>query len=72
MINTVSLLPRTLSAALGANCLKVHVLDIRKSIFSALMTLEQIVARMFDISLQNAKGDECNEEIQRHTLRGGT
>jgi len=63
MVNTVSLLPGTLSAELGANCLKVHVLDIRKSVLSELMTVERAVARMFGTSLQNAKGGECNEEI---------
>jgi multicomponent Na+:H+ antiporter subunit E len=63
MVNTVSLLPGTLSVKLGANCLKVHVLDTRKNVLSELMTLEQIVATMFYISLQDAKGDECNEEI---------
>ncbi|ABV36001.1 cation antiporter [Shewanella sediminis HAW-EB3] len=63
MVNTVSLLPGTLSVELGANCLKVHVLDIRKNVLSELATLEQIVAKMFKISLQDAKGDECNEEI---------
>ncbi|WP_246033064.1 Na+/H+ antiporter subunit E [Shewanella canadensis] len=58
MVNTVSLLPGTLSVELGANSLKVHVLDTRKNVLSELMTLETIVARMFDISLQDAKGDE--------------
>lgn len=63
MVNTVSLLPGTLSVELGSNHLKVHVLDTRKNVLSELMTLERIVAKMFNISLQDAKGDECNEEI---------
>lgn len=54
MVNTVSLLPGTLSAELGANCLKVHVLDTRKSVLSELITVERAVARMFGTSLQNA------------------
>jgi len=63
MVNTVSLLPGTLSVELGANRLKVHVLDTRKNVLSELIRLEQIIAKMFNTSLQDAKGDECNEEI---------
>jgi len=63
MVNTISLLPGTLSVELGANSLKIHVLDTRKNVLSELKTLEQIIAKMFNISLQDAKGDECNEEI---------
>jgi len=62
MVNTVSLLPGTLSVELGANRLKIHVLDTRKSVLSELMKVERAVARMFDISLQNAKGGERDEE----------
>ena len=50
MVNTVSLLPGTLSAALEHNVLKVHVLDRQKSIVTELKALEQIVTRMFDTS----------------------
>lgn len=63
MVNTVSLLPGTLSAELSANCLKVHVLDTRKSVLSELLTVERAVARMFGTSLQKVKGGECNEEV---------
>lgn len=63
MANTVSLLPGTLSVNLGKNHLKVHVLDTRKNVLSELMTLEKIVAKMFNISLHDGKGDKCNENI---------
>lgn len=63
MVNTVSLLPGTLSVELGANHLKVHVLDTRKNVLSELMMLEQIIAKIFNLSLQDAKGDKCNEDI---------
>ena len=51
MVNTVSLLPGTLSAVLEHNVLKVHVLDRQKNVVAELKALEQIVARMFDTSL---------------------
>jgi multicomponent Na+:H+ antiporter subunit E len=55
MANTVSLLPGTLSAELGENCLTVHVLDKRKDFLSELEAVEYSVARMFGVSL-NASG----------------
>jgi multicomponent Na+:H+ antiporter subunit E len=62
MVNTVSLLPGTMSAELDADCLKVHVLNTRKNVLSELMMVEQAVARMFGTSLKNAEGGECNKE----------
>ncbi|MBL4574522.1 MAG: Na+/H+ antiporter subunit E [Opitutaceae bacterium] len=58
MANIVSLLPGTLSAELGANCLQVHVLDERKNFLSELEKVEQRVAAMFDISLPPSRGGE--------------
>lgn len=63
MVNTVSLLPGTLSADLGADCLKVHVLDTGKNVLSELMMVERAVARIFATTLKNAEGGQCNEEI---------
>jgi len=51
MANTVSLLPGTLSAELGSECLRVHVLNGRKDVLSELETLEQRVAALFGTSL---------------------
>lgn len=58
MANTVSLLPGTLSAELGANCVKVHVLDGRKDFLSELEAVEQSVARMFGTSLKLSERGE--------------
>jgi multicomponent Na+:H+ antiporter subunit E len=63
MANTVSLLPGTLSAELGANCLHVHVLDARKEFMPELKKVEQSVARIFGASLKDSKGGECNATI---------
>ncbi|MEO6423512.1 MAG: Na+/H+ antiporter subunit E [Candidatus Nitrotoga sp.] len=63
LVNTVSLLPGTLSAELGEDCLKVHVLDTRKEVLSELMMVEQAVARMFGTFLTNLEGGERNEEV---------
>ena len=56
MANTISLLPGTLSAKLGANCLQVHVLDERKDFVPELEKVEQRVAAMFGISLPPSRG----------------
>ena len=58
MANTVSLLPGTLSAELGANCLKVHVLDRRRGFLAELKAVEQSVARLFGTSLKVSEGGE--------------
>lgn len=57
MANTVSLLPGTLSAELGANGLQVHVLNGRKDLSSELEKVEQSVAAVFGISLPAVSGD---------------
>jgi multicomponent Na+:H+ antiporter subunit E len=57
MVNTVSLLPGTMSTEIGENCLMVHVLDGRKEFFSELEDVEQGVARMFGIFLIMPGGD---------------
>lgn len=61
MANIVNLLPGTLCAELNANYLKVHVLDTGKDVLLELMAVEQVVARIFSISLQCANGEKCNE-----------
>ena len=58
MANIVSLLPGTLSAESGADCLHVHVLDKRKDLLSELDRVEQRVAAIFGISLLPPRGDE--------------
>lgn len=58
MANIVSLLPGTLSAELGVNCLQVHVLDERKDFLSELEEVEQRVAAMFGISLPPSREGE--------------
>ena len=58
MVNTVSLLPGTLSSELGVNCLQVHVLDERKDFLSELEKVEQRVAAIFGISLPPSRGGE--------------
>lgn len=52
MVNTVSLLPGTLSVGLDQSILKIHVLDSRKDFLAELEVMEQSIARMFDISLK--------------------
>ncbi len=51
MANIVSLLPGTLSAELGQDVLKVHVLDRRKNFLAELDVVEQRVARMLGLPL---------------------
>lgn len=58
MVNTVSLLPGTLSAALDRNVLKLHVLDKRGGFLVELEAVEQHVARMFGASLGGTEGGE--------------
>ncbi len=54
MLNTVNLLPGTLSTKLDGNMLKVHVLDKHKDFHSELVTVEKSVARMFAIPLNDS------------------
>lgn len=49
IVNTVSLLPGTLSAELNRSVLKVHVLDRENDFITELVTIEQYVARMFGL-----------------------
>lgn len=58
MVNTVGLLPGTLSAELTANSLNVHVLDGRKAFLSDLQKVEQYIARMFGSTLNVSKVNE--------------
>ena len=58
MINTVSLLPGTLSAALDQDVLSVHVLNRHKDVLAELEMLEKKVARIFNIPLNNSTKGE--------------
>jgi len=55
MVNTVSLLPGTLSVALDRSILKVHVLNSRKDFLAEIEAVEHSVARIFGISPQISK-----------------
>lgn len=50
MANAASLLPGTLTAEIGADCLKVHVLDKQKNFLTELEAVELYVARIFGLS----------------------
>ena len=58
LVNTVSLLPGTLSAELDGQVLKVHVLDGLGDFMSELEVLEQSVARISGMSLMTSQGGE--------------
>ena len=58
LVNTVSLLPGTLSAELDGQVLKVHVLDGLGDFMPELEALEQSVARMSGVSLTTFQGGE--------------
>jgi len=58
VLNTVNLLPGTLSASLDGGVLKVHVLDRHKAFLSELKAVEHSVARVFGISLKVSGGGE--------------
>ncbi len=58
MANTVSLLPGTLSAELGKEYLRVHVLDQSGGFISELSVVEERVARLFGLSLIDAESEE--------------
>ena len=51
MMNTVNLLPGTLSATLERSVLKVHVLVRQKAYLPELKAVEHSVARLFGLSL---------------------
>lgn len=69
MINTMALLPGTLSVDVAENRLTVHVLDGQRCYLAEFKTLENRVARLFAISPQIAEGDDGDETIQTHSLR---
>jgi multicomponent Na+:H+ antiporter subunit E len=58
MANIVSLLPGTLSAALDRNILTVHVLDRQTGFLAELQMVEQRVALMLNLSLNNPVRDK--------------
>ncbi len=58
MTNVVSLQPGTLSVELGADCLRVHVLDARKDFLPELKAVEDRVAEVFSISLPPGNGKQ--------------
>ncbi|MCW9023647.1 MAG: Na+/H+ antiporter subunit E [Gammaproteobacteria bacterium] len=58
LINTISLLPGTLTAELNQNILKVHVLDAQANFKAEIEAVEQRVARMFSVNLTNRGGGE--------------
>ncbi len=51
MANTVSLLPGTLSAELGAEDLTIHVIDGCKDCLTEIQAVERGLARLFDLPL---------------------
>ena len=57
LINTISLLPGTLSAELHENSLRVHVLANEPQVERSLERIEQIVALLFGIELAPALGE---------------
>lgn len=58
LVNTVSLLPGTLSADLDGRVLKVHVLDSRGDFLTGLKVLEQRAGRMWGTPLMTSPGGE--------------
>ncbi len=62
-VNTVSLLPGTLSADLEEDQLTVHVLDENLSLLESLQSLELLVADLFGLpgAPGNFTGDECHD-----------
>ena len=58
MANTVSLLPGTLSAELGEEHLRVHVLDQSGDFISELSVVEERVASLFGLSLAADEREE--------------
>ncbi len=58
MANTVSLLPGTLSAELGQEHLRVHVLDQGGDFILELSVVEERVARLFGLNLADGGSEE--------------
>lgn len=51
LMNTISLLPGTLSVNLRDNCLQVHALDINPQTQQSLQHVETVVAHLFGIDI---------------------
>jgi multicomponent Na+:H+ antiporter subunit E len=56
MIDTLSLLPGTLSADLVSGRVRVHVLDVRQPFHCSLVRLEEHVAALFGLTLPPRQG----------------
>lgn len=54
LVNTINLLPGTVVAELEAHRLRVHVLDHRLPVFESLRMVEERVADLFALSLNEA------------------
>ncbi len=63
MANTVSLLPGTLSVELDQCVLRVHVLDKQKNYMTEIESVEQRVARLFAVPLNDGEKDKRHENI---------
>lgn len=59
MANVVNLLPGTLSAEVGEDCLKIHVLDDTGTFAAELRILEQQVASVLNIELFEEASGSC-------------
>ncbi|MBC8209967.1 MAG: Na+/H+ antiporter subunit E [Gammaproteobacteria bacterium] len=58
MINTINLLPGTLSVSIDQNQLRIHVLDRHQDFMSEILQVEEYVSRLFGIPLQTADQGE--------------
>lgn len=63
LVTVINLLPGTLSAAVKADTLHVHVLTRGESVLAELMAVERHVARIFGVSLQAASGGEFDAKV---------
>ena len=58
MINTINLLPGTLSVSIDQNLLKIHVLDKQQDFMSEILQVEEYVFLLFGIPLHTADQGE--------------
>lgn len=63
LVTVINLLPGTLSAAVTANTLQVHVLTRNESVAVELIALERLVARIFGVSLQATNAGEFDAKV---------
>jgi len=56
LVNCISLLPGTLAADLDGNRVQLHLLDVTQDPQPQLLRLEQAIARLFDLPLEQAHG----------------